>query len=1271
MAEKSTPNAKNSQETNNKKDQDKLKNQVKKAQSEYVESNLDSNIFYFKNKWFHFSDFSDFVNNNSSFKDVSNHLEWIDNENTKSTYLSEIKAIAWNIFIPREKLISRADKSVQDNFELTGEQKTEVLKFLQTCKAWDLIKFTESSVEQVKVLNKEKIILKENLVEKKRVLFLDKINFSQERINAIKNNPEILSAIENFSSLRQTSFFDFKKLIDFLNKDEKIKLFKYYFDQASVADLVGMDIITNQQADAIIEEQIQDQLDEFYETEAEKKAAISSLDKKAFYISTAKIVSEDIINRLSSWVEFQWKILEDINKLKIEAAGENYDWFTKKINPDDGEKSLIQAIESDSKISEKIKVEIAKLKKWAHIVYETNINGETHRVIMEIDNTDLWNFRESKALSYKDISKWENGIVSDSSSVSTSKMLYKNFYDTLLKITEDENKWKFLIFKDKQDLLDDKNIKINSLSEENEINSKEELHYWLNEIDSEWRNVDINKMSFVTNEWSDKETVYSTRITENGVLIEDTNEEISFMDFFSHFNNLECNRFHKSITSTEVFQNISQSSSDMSGYKDLMVTTTGRVINEKEKDTNSDEQQYYECFVGEWSEAIYITKIDDGSVEFSFGEYQEKSPVKKKDKDKFDWKQNYKWWDDFYYLMNKFKLQPKESVDFPVKDDKEEEGFNKKKSFLKWFLHNASVSELLWASKQILDSIETKLSHWNKLKSAKLALSMWRIFGKESDIYTDMQSLVEQEEKKTMEELVSTLKWLDSKVMIPKIEKILECSNSEQYEIEAALMATLKYGTLYPKALKKNRWKFVRYEALGGKQNDKLYKETKAKCEDAAAASSGKQAPVPFTEELLVEMLLSKQARWDLRPKRRSKIHKEFWAILQNGIKDEKEDGALKTSNSMTAKWRLRYAVDVLAWGELPNALGWLENIRWKNGSAKDMHSLSFIITMTWVSQNFDQNSLNGFIWSAFETPYAFAAFNQNKNTLWTFQKVVEQVVQESWNSKMQADFTAMMKASYTEEKNDENQIWLSYHFWDKYGDSLVQTLMCNDGIIPGKMNEEWYENYKKYFWTIEWVFNDDEYNLKKDFISNGVTKPWNTPIYVTGSKRAFKKTVSFLPNWKMPSEGEKMIKQALSQMGSVKDMTELNWIPLTEEMKKETFSRLYSTIYGVIRKEKGSGNDNAVVVQMLKKFGFDFNEFNPDIHVAGKYNTDDLEYGYINTPEFKEFVDKKWKLYLQWDLIESNTIEKVQKSTNEEIINFINFWSANEENYSETKKTA
>jgi hypothetical protein len=71
------------------------------------------------------------------------------------------------------------------------------------------------------------------------------------------------------------------------------------------------------------------------------------------------------------------------------------------------------------------------------------------------------------------------------------------------------------------------------------------------------------------------------------------------MDFFTHFKELKCNRFNKSVTSLEVFQNISQASSEMSDYKDLMITNSGRVINKDEKDKSADEQQYYECFVGE------------------------------------------------------------------------------------------------------------------------------------------------------------------------------------------------------------------------------------------------------------------------------------------------------------------------------------------------------------------------------------------------------------------------------------------------------------------------------------------------------------------------------------------------------------------------------------------------------------------------------------------------------------------------------------------------
>jgi|TARA_Y100001960_G_C14488979_1_gene735703 hypothetical protein len=35
--------------------------------------------------------------------------------------------------------------------------------------------------------------------------------------------------------------------------------------------------------------------------------------------------------------------------------------------------------------------------------------------------------------------------------------------------------------------------------------------------------------------------------------------------------------------------------------------------------------------------------------------------------------------------------------------------------------------------------------------------------------------------------------------------------------------------------------------------------------------------------------------------------------------------------------------------------------------------------------------------------------------------------------------------------------------------------------------------------------------------------------------------------------------------------MTELNGDALKDDMKKETFARLYSTIYGIMRKAKGS----------------------------------------------------------------------------------------------------
>jgi hypothetical protein len=56
-----------------------------------------------------------------------------------------------------------------------------------------------------------------------------------------------------------------------------------------------------------------------------------------------------------------------------------------------------------------------------------------------------------------------------------------------------------------------------------------------------------------------------------------------------------------------------------------------------------------------------------------------------------------------------------------------------------------------------------------------------------------LQSEVENSEKETMEKIKKELTGVDSKVMFPMIVHILENKSAPQYEVEAAMFATLKY----------------------------------------------------------------------------------------------------------------------------------------------------------------------------------------------------------------------------------------------------------------------------------------------------------------------------------------------------------------------------------------------------------------------------------------------------------------------------------------------
>jgi hypothetical protein len=65
-----------------------------------------------------------------------------------------------------------------------------------------------------------------------------------------------------------------------------------------------------------------------------------------------------------------------------------------------------------------------------------------------------------------------------------------------------------------------------------------------------------------------------------------------------------------------------------------------------------------------------------------------------------------------------------------------------------------------------------------------------------------------------MEKIKKQLLDVDSKVMFPMIIKILEDKSAPQYEVEAAMFAVLKYGSLYSKNLAKYRGNYTWFKKL-------------------------------------------------------------------------------------------------------------------------------------------------------------------------------------------------------------------------------------------------------------------------------------------------------------------------------------------------------------------------------------------------------------------------------------------------------------------------
>lgn len=383
--------------------------------------------------------------------------------------------------------------------------------------------------------------------------------------------------------------------------------------------------------------------------------------------------------------------------------------------------------------------------------------------------------------------------------------------------------------------------------------------------------------------------------------------------------------------------------------------------------TNNEKDQtgiIYDYLVAEsWEELIQIHSTSWNEVVVSFWEYKEETYdddveskwIKKGDvKNKSFWVDSKKYtitiW-ELYSRISNFKLRPRCL-------DEEKDVIEDKSDWpdIKWhfwsrFFKRMSIAEIMQWGKVWLDSIENYLKEWREENAAKFASwVLWKVLP--TDLKNDLISRVESSQKKRQDESIQKLKDVDSWPATKMIIWWLRNKDVPEHKKEAWMIFMLeKYWVLYAKKLTKHKWSFLWYEAMWGKIWDKLYNDIKHQMEVVEG--------MPFTEEHLLFVLINKQCRWDLHPKRRSRVHKEYNRFRNQWKEEEAKTWEQDASNKRTVEWRVKYVFWEIEWGTYPNGRWWYSKVIEKWWPHDVLSEVPFVTMFSWVAYWFEQDELD------------------------------------------------------------------------------------------------------------------------------------------------------------------------------------------------------------------------------------------------------------------------------------------------------------------------
>ncbi len=1151
---------------------------------DYILKRTESDIKFFDKNIDFFSDFKDFLS-------TINLIDSIQNED-KVKLLFQSKIDVNNLKI--KNLFKKLDKLFEIDFYLDSNQKDELKDRLET-KKYDFLKillYSNSSRYDFLIndLWFKNINTKNDENKIKSIL--------PKTFSFIEWKKEVISSIIYLVDARtKIDLEDLENILSILSIDQQKELVSYFFPVISLEEAIELwflkqNDIEKKKKDILFSKSNLSLLDQ--------ESILKNIDNSEIYIETSDLNILRITPNIKNF------LLKELNSHKKEYSNKaneinNYTFL-----------DFLKFIEINKKFDSIIH-NISNFKENNFLKISKKINSDKteihyYRIDEIISPNWLWTIKLTNINSLA----WVNKNIKsfDREEIYT----YSQFYDLFEKSVWKDVEYNFLSYSELTTDLPKENKA--DLKSSNEINTKEDFKNFLDDLDSKGKDISIDNFAFKFDiKWEDwkikeQELYIVDKIDEVNKKIYLTTQEVFDFDVFLQlFSQVKAKRINK-VSSPKEF--VEQMSSKNEWFKDLVFKDKKIIPKSKEQDEKFKSIQYF--IWKDPKESIYIKKMWDNTVDFIIWEY-----IEWKDwKDKFKWDKKWTWWTytEFFDFIKEKNLTPKIfDLDTNNHEEKVKDVSWQKTSLISFYMWNfVSINQIiLWLTKT-LDTVKTRLEHWDKLKSYKLALQFWKFLPE--SVRDELQSMVEREEKSTMEELRENLTTLDSAVMMPRIEKILLNKNSSIPELERAVFAALKYGTIYPKSLKKYRWTYAWFKAMWWKTQDIAYYTSQLKEDDSNLV---------VTEELIIYRLLWDQAKWKHPPKRRSKIHKEFAKAVWVWVNDELGDWEEETWKKMTQDWRINYVIGELKNWTFYNWLWWMEKIwtKWPDPRHK-MFTIPFVVLASKMTMYLTQDVINKLAWYGYSTAHTAMSICSSDSKLEMYKSYVAKVIElkfwKSWS----------MHKKFLSIKDVDS----ASSFWKEFWLELYPYINMNNWFVLSRKDEPWNEALLNYYNHIKWVHSSDDFKNAKisDDIEWWVFDFENSPIFASES---LLEKVSARDRWYIDKSTSKILKMYTDFINSIKDDEDI----LNEEKRKDLFKKYYSLVERTVYDKLSPHKSDNQIKWWYKNF---------EIARALEENWVEI-YDWSNWKDYQDFLEQKYNSFISSNMY-SDILDDVNTYTPKKI---------------------